>query len=61
MHMCGPYREGDVKAINNFDYESSPYYMSLNGTWKFNWVRGVANRPIDFLPTRLLCRQPGTT
>ena len=43
-----PYREGDVKAINNFDYESSPYYMSLNGTWKFNWVRGVANRPIDF-------------
>ena len=43
-----PYREGDVEAIDNFDYESSPYYMSLNGTWKFNWVRGVDNRPVDF-------------
>ena len=20
-------------------YEQSPYYMSLNGKWKFNWVR----------------------
>ena len=43
-----PYREGDVKSISEFEYETSPYYMSLNGTWKFNWVRNVANRPVDF-------------
>lgn len=43
-----PYQEGDIESIDEFDYESSPYYMSLNGTWKFNWVRGVANRPVDF-------------
>ncbi len=43
-----PYREGDVESISEFDYESSPYYMSLNGTWKFNWVRNPDKRPIDF-------------
>lgn len=43
-----PYNEGDAKGISEFDYENSPYYMSLNGTWKFNWVRGVDNRPVDF-------------
>ncbi len=28
--------------------ETSPYYMSLNGIWKFNWVPGPDNRPKDF-------------
>ena len=26
----------------------SPYYQSLNGRWKFHWVRKPANRPMDF-------------
>ena len=26
----------------------SVYYKSLSGTWKFNWVRKPADRPIDF-------------
>ncbi|UCG01475.1 MAG: DUF4981 domain-containing protein [Candidatus Heimdallarchaeota archaeon] len=29
----------------------SPYYLSLNGIWKFNWVRKPANRPIEFYKT----------
>jgi len=26
----------------------SPFYQSLNGTWKFNFVRRPADRPVDF-------------
>ena len=26
----------------------SPYYKSLNGFWKFNWVRKPADRPVEF-------------
>ncbi len=29
----------------------SPYYMSLNGIWKFNWVYKPADRPADFYKT----------
>ena len=36
----------DQAAIN--DYKLSPYYKSLNGSWKFNWVRKPMDRPIDF-------------
>ncbi|MBC8488323.1 MAG: beta-galactosidase, partial [Bacteroidetes bacterium] len=28
--------------------EDSPNYKSLNGTWKFNWVKNPADRPVDF-------------
>ncbi len=28
--------------------ERSPYYLSLNGTWKFHWVRKPTDRPNDF-------------
>lgn len=28
--------------------ENSPYYQSLNGTWKFNWVKHPDERPINF-------------
>ena len=28
--------------------EASPFYKSLNGNWKFNWVRKPADRPRDF-------------
>ncbi len=29
-------------------HEASVYYKSLNGTWKFNWVKKPADRPVDF-------------
>ncbi|MDX1283792.1 MAG: hypothetical protein R3182_02205, partial [Draconibacterium sp.] len=28
--------------------QQSVFYKSLNGTWKFNWVRKPADRPKDF-------------
>ena len=41
-----PYgKASEVKAGN---YEQSPYYQSLNGKWKFNWVKNPDNRPKDF-------------
>ncbi|UOB18468.1 glycoside hydrolase family 2 TIM barrel-domain containing protein [Abyssalbus ytuae] len=27
---------------------TSPYYLSLNGTWKFNWVKQPSERPENF-------------
>ena len=43
-----PYEAGDIQAIREQNYEQSPYYMSLNGTWKFNWVKNPDTRPVDF-------------
>jgi len=33
-----------VKAVR----QTSPFYKSLNGRWKFNWVKKPADRPLDF-------------
>ncbi|MGL4520662.1 MAG: glycoside hydrolase family 2 TIM barrel-domain containing protein [Phocaeicola sp.] len=41
-----PY-ENASKVVEG-DYTSSPYYQSLNGAWKFNWVMNPDNRPVDF-------------
>lgn len=41
-----PYNSEDA-AIKD-DYNFSPYYLSLNGSWKFNWVKKPADRPVDF-------------
>ena len=30
---------------------ASPFYFSLNGEWKFNWVYKPADRPVDFYKT----------
>lgn len=30
------------------DYSKSPWYLSLNGTWKFHWVGQPEKRPADF-------------
>ena len=30
------------------DWKKSPYYQSLNGTWKFHWVNNPADRPEEF-------------
>src|SRR6478672_10527505 len=31
--------------------EKSKYFLSLNGSWKFNWVQDPQKRPIDFFKT----------
>ncbi|MBQ8336536.1 MAG: discoidin domain-containing protein [Bacteroidaceae bacterium] len=31
--------------------ENSEYYMSLDGTWSFNWVANPWERPVDFFKT----------
>ena len=30
------------------DRTQSPWFQSLNGEWKFNWVKKPADRPVDF-------------
>jgi len=32
--------------------QSSPYYLCLNGTWKFHWSKKPADRPKDFYKQR---------
>ncbi|MDR2683100.1 MAG: hypothetical protein LBB64_04420, partial [Dysgonamonadaceae bacterium] len=29
-------------------YSASPYYLSLDGTWKFNWHKKPADKPEGF-------------
>lgn len=44
-----PYASANAfEAVRDFKYDQSPYYKSLNGQWKFNWVKGVDNRPQGF-------------
>ena len=41
-----PFPDGESARTGNG--EDSPRYQPLNGTWKFNWVRKPADRPMDF-------------
>ena len=36
-----------ASALQN-QYDKSPYFMSLDGIWKFKWVPKPADRPADF-------------
>ncbi len=38
----------DVDTALEETCEASPYYQSLNGTWKFHWVGKPADRPVSF-------------
>ncbi|MEG2150192.1 MAG: glycoside hydrolase family 2 TIM barrel-domain containing protein [Bacteroidaceae bacterium] len=38
----------DAESVINRNHEDSPYYKSLNGKWKFNWVQNPDNRPKEF-------------
>ena len=38
----------DIKTALENNHSLSPFYLSLNGQWKFNWVRKPAHRPINF-------------
>jgi len=39
---------GNIQTALKADREASPFYKSLNGNWKFHWVRKPADRPVDF-------------
>lgn len=41
-----PYEK--VQAARENNPQHSPFYLSLNGIWKFNWVKTPAERPVDF-------------
>jgi beta-galactosidase len=41
-----PYK--NVKQALKGEITESPYYKSLNGMWKFHWVKKPADRPVDF-------------
>ena len=38
----------DRESAISDDYSRSPYFLSLSGKWKFNWVSKPADRPVDF-------------
>ena len=38
----------DAKSALTGDIKSSPFFFSLNGSWKFNWVNNPSARPLDF-------------
>lgn len=38
----------DAKDIFSGAYERSPYYLSLNGDWRFHWTKNPDRRPKDF-------------
>ncbi len=42
--MTYPNKETALKGT----FEASPYYKSLNGQWKFHWVKTPSERPMDF-------------
>ena len=37
-----------IEAASKGLKEESSYFMTLNGTWKFNWVKDADQRPTDF-------------
>ncbi len=42
--------ESEAKAMT-FDHSGSDYFLSLNGMWKFNWVKDPSQRPVNFYET----------
>jgi beta-galactosidase len=38
----------NMEGVIKKNREESPYYQSLNGTWKFSWTRKPADRPKEF-------------
>ena len=38
----------DVTEAKKDDWNESPFYKSLNGTWKFHWAPNPLEAPIDF-------------
>lgn len=48
-HTCVvPYPAGDIKEISKQEFTKSPYYLDLNGSWKFKWTQNPILRPENF-------------
>ena len=48
-HACVvPYGGDNIKNIADMDFTHSPYYMDLNGKWKFHWSESPTVRPQEF-------------
>lgn len=47
--ICIPYT-GREQAMQDVPL-TSPWYLSLNGPWKFHWVKQPSERPLDFYKT----------
>ena len=48
MHAANfAFRNGENAALSQ-ERQKSANYLSLNGTWKFNWVNDADQRPTDF-------------
>jgi len=41
----------DAQSAVSGDLNNNPFYRSLNGLWKFNWVKNADMRPEDFYKT----------
>ena len=50
MHTSYFAYENEAKALRGAP-EASDNFLSLNGTWKFNWVKDATSRPTDFYRT----------
>ena len=48
MHSTFKLFQSVEEAAGNYCDEQSPYHLSLNGTWRFNWVENADQRPTDF-------------
>ena len=42
------YPFADIESAIIGDESQSPFYINLNGMWRFNWVKKPTDRPIDF-------------
>ncbi len=50
-HRATAYPYSSTQEAVEGNYTSSPYYMTLNGTWKFKYSAKPADRPADFYKT----------
>jgi beta-galactosidase len=46
-----PYANGNQSNIRSHAFANSPYYLNLNGSWKFNWSEDPTKRPEGFYKT----------
>jgi len=50
-HRATAYPYSSTQEAVDGNYMSSPYYITLNGTWKFKYSAKPADRPADFYKT----------